>query len=71
MLQEPLWLSAIKDLVHQWRHKMELSKDVVVLGRVLPMSSNKIHQNQEVYYYCRIMGTLKATHYKDLPNLIT
>ena len=24
MLQEPLWLSAIKDLERRWRHKMEL-----------------------------------------------
>lgn len=24
MLQEPLWLSAIKGLAHRWRHKMEL-----------------------------------------------
>ena len=58
MLPEPLWLNAIKGLAHPWRHRMELLKDVVVLGRVLPISSNKIHQNQEVYYWGGIMGTL-------------
>ena len=70
MLPEPLWLNAIKGLAHPWRHRMELLKDVVVLGRVLPMSSNKIYQNQEVYYWGGIMGTLKATHYKDPPKVL-
>ena len=41
-----------------------------VLGRVLPMTSNKIHQNQEVYDIHCIMCTLKACHYKMPPMVL-
>lgn len=45
--------------------------NVVVLGRLLP-KSGKIHQNQEVYY-CKgrsVIGTIKASCYKDPPKIL-
>jgi len=44
--------------------------NVIILGRVLPMSSNKIHQNQELYCIDGIIGTIKMTHYKDPPKVL-
>ena len=44
--------------------------DAIVLGRVLCMTNDKIHQNQEVYSIDGIMCTLKATHYKDPPKVL-
>ena len=44
--------------------------DVIYLGRLLAMTTDKIHQNQEVYSVDGIMCTLKATHYKDPPKVL-
>lgn len=40
-----------------------------IVGRILP-DSEKIHQNQEVYDSNNIMGTIKASHYKDAPKVL-
>ena len=42
----------------------------VILGRVLGLSNDKIHQNQEVYSVDYLAPTLKATHYKDPPKIL-
>lgn len=42
----------------------------VILGRVLGLSNDKVHQNQEVYSVDYIASTLKATHYKDPPKIL-
>lgn len=44
---------------------------VEIVGRLIP-DSGKIHQNQEVYSSVEggIMGTLKASHYKDPPKIV-
>lgn len=42
----------------------------IILGRVLCLSNNKIHQNQECYAIIGICSTLKATHYKDPPKIL-
>ena len=49
---------------------MVLQKDIIIVGRVLPQTSNKVHQNQEVYWGGGIMGTIKMTHYKDPPKVL-
>lgn len=49
---------------------MNTFNDTLVLGRVLPMNSEKVHQNQEVYSGKGIICTLKATHYKDPPKVL-
>ena len=41
-----------------------------VIGRLLPVNSDKIHQNQEVYSVCGIICCLKSTHYKDPPKIL-
>lgn len=42
----------------------------IVFGRVLPLTSDKIHQNQEVYSEGGVICTIKATHYKDPPKVL-
>lgn len=42
----------------------------IILGRVLGLSNDKIHQNQEVYSVFGISPTLKATNYKDPPKIL-
>jgi hypothetical protein len=42
----------------------------IILGRVLGLSNDKIHQNQELYSTDGISPTLKATHYKDPPKVL-
>ena len=42
----------------------------IVIGRLLPLINNSVHQNQEVYSVDGIMCTLKATHYKDPPKVL-
>jgi hypothetical protein len=43
----------------------------IVLGRLLAMTTDRIHQNQEVYdTYIGISPTLKANHYKDPPRIL-
>lgn len=42
----------------------------IILGRVLGLSNDKIHQNQERYSIIGICPTLKATHYKDPPKIL-
>ena len=43
---------------------------VVVLGRVFPITTDKIHQNQEVFDINGCIGTIKSTHYKDPPKVL-
>ena len=50
--------------------KNAILNDVIILGRVLPMTSDKIHQNQELYCIDGIIGTIKMTHYKDPPKVL-
>ena len=42
----------------------------VILGRVLGLSNDKLHQNQEVYSVDGIICCLKSTHYKDPPKIL-
>ena len=42
----------------------------IILGRVLGLSNDKIHQNQEVYSVDGIICCLKSTHYKDQPKVL-
>lgn len=49
---------------------MKILKEPIVLGRVLPQTSDKIHQNQEVYWCNSVMATIKMTHYKDPPKVL-
>lgn len=44
--------------------------ELVILGRVLGLSNDKIHQNQEVYSVDGVMCCLKSTHYKDPPKIL-
>lgn len=47
-----------------------MQQGIIILGILLPMSCDKIHQNQEVYSVDGVMCTLKATHYKDPPKVL-
>ena len=42
----------------------------VILGRVLGLSNDKLHQNREVYSVDGIICCLKSTHYKDPPKIL-
>ena len=42
----------------------------IMLGRVLGLSNDKVHQNQEVYSVDGIICCLKSTHYKDPPKIL-
>ena len=44
--------------------------DMIYLGRLLGVKSDKIHQNQEVYSVDGIICCLKSTHYKDPPKIL-
>lgn len=50
---------------------MTMNNEVEVVGRLIP-ESGKVHQNQEVYntIWGGIIGTLKATCYKDPPKIL-
>lgn len=48
-----------------------IQNEAIVLGRITPVHSENIHQNQEVYSINGIICTLKATHYKDPPKVFT
>lgn len=43
---------------------------VLILGNVLPMNSNKIHQRNWVYAINGIAPILTATMYKDPPRIL-
>lgn len=49
---------------------MERQKKVIVMGRVLPKTSNKEHQNQELLNRKGIAMTVKATYYKSMPMVL-
>ena len=42
----------------------------IYLGRVMPMTSDKIHQNQEVHSIRGVCITIKATAYKNPPRIL-
>lgn len=44
--------------------------DMICLGRLLGMTSDTIHQNQEVWSTDGIMCCIKSTHYKDAPKVL-
>lgn len=44
--------------------------DIYTVGILLPETTDKIHQNQELYSTDGISPTLKATHYKDPPKIL-
>lgn len=44
--------------------------DMIYLGRLLGMTTDKIHQNQEVWSIDGIMCCIKSTHYKDAPKVL-
>lgn len=44
--------------------------DMICLGILLPETTDKVHQNQEIYSTDGILCTLKATHYKDPPKIL-
>ena len=44
--------------------------DTICLGLLLPETTDKVHQNQEIYSTDGILCTLKATHYKDPPKIL-
>ena len=46
------------------------NSETIVLGRLLAMTTDKIHQNQEVYSVDGIACCLKSTHYKDPPKIL-
>ena len=43
---------------------------LIILGNILPMCSNKIHQRNFVYSLHGIAPTLTATMYKDPPRVL-
>lgn len=43
---------------------------LIILGNILPMCSNKIHQRNFVYSLHGIAPTLTATMYKDPPRIL-
>lgn len=45
--------------------KKNSTNEIIILGRLLPITSDKVHQNQEVYANNGIAPTCKATHFKD------
>lgn len=47
-----------------------MKNDTIIIGRVFPMTSNKLHQNQEVYSINGLICTIKMTHYKDPPKVL-
>ena len=46
------------------------NSETILLGRLLAMTTDKIHQNQEVYSVDGVICCLKSTHYKDPPKIL-
>lgn len=50
--------------------KINDSTDPIILGRVLPKTTDTIHQNQELLGTGGVSMTIKRTHYKDPPKIL-
>lgn len=50
--------------------KTDRKLSVIILGKLIP-PSGKTHQNQEIYHTGGgVIGTIKATSYKDPPKIL-